>query len=331
MGDAARDSPRRLLFFLEMSGKSEANMRRLFDNAKRHAPSLLFFDEIDCITAKRDGAGKEMERRIVAQFLSCMDELGDVIGTSSNVIVMGATNRPEALDPSLRRAGRFDREINLGVPDEAGIHIVFNAFLIQLQFKWQQLIIFPPARLHILKVVCARLRTEGSFDLQASACSRCLRCRVGFGINTAAFRDGCPCSLQTIAHLTPGFVGADLEAISKEASTIAVKRIINRNDLAGSQVSTQPCSCPVHSFTRVCSFRSFPVYAAPGALPRRLCLMITRCKELTPPHPAMPMPSQLLMIPAWLLAIPRNWRTHRARLQTTRRCRTTCRRSSSSP
>ena len=118
-----------------MSGKSEANMRRLFDNAKRHAPSLLFFDEIDCITAKRDGAGKEMERRIVAQFLSCMDELGDVIGTSSNVIVMGATNRPEALDPSLRRAGRFDREINLGVPDEAGIHIVFNAFSIQLQIQ----------------------------------------------------------------------------------------------------------------------------------------------------------------------------------------------------
>lgn len=103
----------------EMSGKSEANMRRLFDNAKSHAPSLLFFDEIDCITAKRDGAGKEMERRIVAQFLSCMDDLSDC-ASGSNVIVMGATNRPEALDASLRRAGRFDREINLGVPDEAG-------------------------------------------------------------------------------------------------------------------------------------------------------------------------------------------------------------------
>ncbi len=100
-------------------------MRRLFDNAKRNAPALLFFDEIDCITAKRDGAGKEMERRIVAQFLSCMDELGDMVGTSGgNVIVMGATNRPEALDASLRRAGRFDREINLGVPDEAGSLLV---------------------------------------------------------------------------------------------------------------------------------------------------------------------------------------------------------------
>jgi ribosome biogenesis ATPase len=103
----------------EMSGKSEKNIVRLFDNAKRLAPSLLFFDEIDCITAKRDGAGKEMERRIVAQFLSCMDELGD-LSSNGNVIVMGATNRPEALDASLRRAGRFDREINLGVPDEAG-------------------------------------------------------------------------------------------------------------------------------------------------------------------------------------------------------------------
>ena len=99
-----------------------------------------------CAAAKRDGAGKEMERRIVAQFLSCMDELGDNVVSSSssssssstgasngNVIVMGATNRPEALDPSLRRAGRFDREINLGVPDEA-------------------------ARLHILKVCHTALR-----------------------------------------------------------------------------------------------------------------------------------------------------------------------------
>jgi SpoVK/Ycf46/Vps4 family AAA+-type ATPase len=191
--------------------------------------------------------------------------------------------------------------------------------------------ICPPARLHILKVVCARLRTEGSFDLQASARSRCLRYIVGFGISTAAFHDDCPCSLQTIAHLTPGFVGADLEAISKEASTIAVKRIISRNDLAGSQVSTQPCACPAHVFTRVCFFRSFPVYAAHGALPRRLCLMTPRCKELTRPQPAMRMTWQLLTMPVWLLAIARKWRTHRARLQTTRRCRITCRRSSSSP
>ncbi len=117
-------------------------MRRLFDNAKRHAPSLLFFDEIDCITSKRDGAGKEMERRIVAQFLSCMDELGDVVGSSSNVIVMGATNRPEALDPSLRRAGRFDREINLGVPDEAGVLTIPGQ-------NCKHLILFPSTPAHI--------------------------------------------------------------------------------------------------------------------------------------------------------------------------------------
>ena len=112
-----------VMLFLEMSGKSEKNIVRLFENAKKLAPSLLFFDEIDCITAKRDGAGKEMERRIVAQFLSCMDDLGD-LSANGNVIVMGATNRPEALDPSLRRAGRFDREINLGVPDEPGATLV---------------------------------------------------------------------------------------------------------------------------------------------------------------------------------------------------------------
>ena len=219
-----------------MSGKSEANMRRLFDNAKSHAPSLLFFDEIDCITSKRDGAGKEMERRIVAQFLSCMDDLSDC-ASGSNVIVMGATNRPEALDASLRRAGRFDREINLGVPDEAG------ATLLTPGVRRVCLTLPCPARLHILKVVCARLRTEGAFDLQASL-SRCpphsrqkhRHPSVSFSNCVSVSFSNCVCE-QEIAHLTPGFVGADLEAISKEASTIAVKRIINRSDLAGSQAS----------------------------------------------------------------------------------------------
>merc|ERR1719310_199499 len=78
------------------------------------APSLLFLDEVDAITPKRDTAGREMERRIVAQMLTCMDDL-----QGKSVIVLGATNRPDALDPALRRAGRFDREISMGIPDEA--------------------------------------------------------------------------------------------------------------------------------------------------------------------------------------------------------------------
>ncbi len=237
---------------LEMSGKSEKNIVRLFDNAKRLSPSLLFFDEIDCITSKRDGAGKEIERRIVAQFLSCMDDLGNTSG-NGNVIVVGATNRPEALDPSLRRAGRFDREINLGVPDEAGVLFsqVFNTM--------NPLFLFS-ARLHILKVVCSQLRTEGSFDLQVQAL------HYTHSPPPAAFPHPPPAA-QAIAHLTPGFVGADLEAISKEASTIAVKRIINRNSLSGSQVGVSlkyGCCRRLFSFARIsagdyaeqCSFPS---------------------------------------------------------------------------
>ncbi|CAE7934546.1 NVL, partial [Symbiodinium necroappetens] len=97
-----------------MSGESEAKIRQLFQAAMAAAPSLIFLDEVDAITPKRDSAGREMERRIVAQLLTCLDEL-----QKANVIVLGATNRPDALDPALRRAGRFDREIAMGIPDEA--------------------------------------------------------------------------------------------------------------------------------------------------------------------------------------------------------------------
>ena len=97
-----------------MSGESEAKIRQLFQAAMAAAPSLIFLDEVDAITPKRDSAGREMERRIVAQLLTCLDEL-----QKANVVVLGATNRPDALDPALRRAGRFDREIAMGIPDEA--------------------------------------------------------------------------------------------------------------------------------------------------------------------------------------------------------------------
>jgi ribosome biogenesis ATPase len=77
---------------------------------------VLFLDEIDAITPKRETASKEMERRIVAQLLSCLDELNR--NKDVQVLVIGATNRPDSLDPALRRAGRFDREIKMGIPDE---------------------------------------------------------------------------------------------------------------------------------------------------------------------------------------------------------------------
>ncbi|GCC41007.1 hypothetical protein chiPu_0024666 [Chiloscyllium punctatum] len=81
------------------------------------APCIVFIDEIDAISPKREVASKDMERRIVAQLLTCMDDLNNLASTTQ-VLVIGATNRPDSLDPALRRAGRFDREICLGIPSE---------------------------------------------------------------------------------------------------------------------------------------------------------------------------------------------------------------------
>ncbi|KAH7847120.1 hypothetical protein Vadar_022129 [Vaccinium darrowii] len=136
-----------------VSGGSEENIRDLFAKAYRTAPSIVFIDEIDAIASKRENLQREMERRIVTQLMTCMDESYRSVqqvdagpnAESSNirpgyVLVIGATNRPDAVDPALRRPGRFDREIILGVPDEN-------------------------ARVEILSVLTRDLRVDGAFDL----------------------------------------------------------------------------------------------------------------------------------------------------------------------
>ncbi|KAI8066790.1 P-loop containing nucleoside triphosphate hydrolase protein [Gongronella butleri] len=153
-----------------MSGESEKKIRDVFEDAKSSAPCLLFIDEIDAITPKRETAQREMERRIVAQLLTCMDDLAWDKTDNKPVMIIGATNRPDSLDPALRRAGRFDREISMGVPDEK-------------------------AREKILNVLSGNLRLEGQFDFAA------------------------------LAKATPGYVGADLQALITTAGVIAVKRI----------------------------------------------------------------------------------------------------------
>lgn len=150
-----------------MSGESEEKVRNLFTEASRCAPSIIFIDEIDAITSKRESNARGMELRIVAQLLTCMDGVGE---GSDGVLVIGATNRPDALDPALRRAGRFDREICLGIPDAQ-------------------------ARERVLGVLVAKMRISGDVDF------------------------------KSIAKRTPGFVGADLAALTKEAAVIAVNRI----------------------------------------------------------------------------------------------------------
>ncbi|XP_030413287.1 nuclear valosin-containing protein-like isoform X2 [Gopherus evgoodei] len=138
--------------------------------AGSNAPCILFIDEIDAITPKREVASKDMERRIVAQLLTCMDDLNNLAATAQ-VLVIGATNRPDSLDPALRRAGRFDREICLGIPDEA-------------------------ARERILQTLCRKLRLPESFDF------------------------------HYLAHMTPGYVGADLMALCREAAMCTVNRVL---------------------------------------------------------------------------------------------------------
>jgi len=100
----------------KMSGDSEANLRRAFEEAEKNAPSIIFIDEIDSIAPKRDKTNGELERRIVSMLLTLMDGMKG----RGQVVVIGATNRVNTIDPALRRFGRFDREIEMGVPDETG-------------------------------------------------------------------------------------------------------------------------------------------------------------------------------------------------------------------
>lgn len=100
----------------KLAGESESNLRKAFEEAEKNAPAIIFIDEIDSIAPKREKTQGEVERRIVSQLLTLMDGMKG----RSHVVVMGATNRPNSIDAALRRFGRFDREIDIGVPDETG-------------------------------------------------------------------------------------------------------------------------------------------------------------------------------------------------------------------
>ena len=156
-------------------GESEGYLRKLFDEATKQAPSIIFIDEIDSIAPKREDLGGEhqVERRVVAQLLSLMDGLK----ARGQVIVIAATNLPNALDPALRRPGRFDREIVIPIPDRHG-------------------------RLEILEIHSRGMPLAKDVDL------------------------------PRLADITHGFVGADLEALCREAAMICVRRILPEIDFA---------------------------------------------------------------------------------------------------
>ncbi len=161
-------------------GESEKKLREIFAAATKAAPSILFIDEIDSIAPSRDKVHGEAEKRLVAQLLTLMDGLEP----RTNLVVIAATNRPEAIDEALRRPGRFDREIIVGVPDESG-------------------------RREILAI-----HTRG-MPLDAKV------------------------SLRELARTTYGFVGADLNALSREAAIEAVRRIMPKLDLSSGTIPAE--------------------------------------------------------------------------------------------
>src|SRR4051794_6411656 len=124
----------------KMAGESESNLRKAFEEAEKNSPAIIFIDEIDAIAPKREKTNGEVERRIVSQLLTLMDGLK----SRAQVIVMAATNRPNSIDPALRRFGRFDREIDIGIPDAIG-------------------------RLEILRIHTKNMKLDDSVDLEAIA------------------------------------------------------------------------------------------------------------------------------------------------------------------
>ena len=155
-------------------GKSEKNLRDVFSEAVKCAPSIIFIDEIDSIAPRRDGSSGDVEKRIVAQLLTSMDSLPE----DGNVVVMGTTNRPDAIEEALRRPGRFDREIELPAPDERG-------------------------RGEILAIHTRGMPLDENVDL------------------------------DSIINMTVGYVGADLQALCREAALSAIKRHIEGKDELG--------------------------------------------------------------------------------------------------
>jgi transitional endoplasmic reticulum ATPase len=155
-------------------GESEERLRNVFEQAEKNAPSIIFIDEIDSIAPKREEVTGETERRIVAQLLSVMDGMA----SRGKVVVIAATNRINAIDPALRRPGRFDREIEIGVPNRDG-------------------------RLEVLQI-----HTRGM--------------PIDKDVN-----------LEKLADISHGFVGADLQALAKEAAMRALRRVLPDINLSG--------------------------------------------------------------------------------------------------
>ena len=219
-----------------MSGESEKALREHFEEAKKMAPCLIFIDEIDAITPKRESAQREMEKRIVAQLLTCMDDLALEKTGGKAVIVMAATNRPDALDPALRRGGRFDKEINMSVPNEA-------------------------VREQILRTLTRNMSLSGDFDFKQFA--KLTPGFVGADLNDLVSTAGAAAIKRFLTTLKSQTSSSDSMELDTDPNTpisakvIELRRLIKRakeppsssHDLASSDSQPQPADQTTVSLT----------------------------------------------------------------------------------
>ncbi len=201
-------------------GESEQNLRRVFQEAQENAPAIIFIDEIDAIAPRREEARGEVERRLVAQLLTLMDGLK----SRGDVIVIAATNRPEDIDPALRRPGRFDREIEIGIPDREGRKEI-------LQIHSRKMPIDPYFSLGAVRKVAERLAKEDR-DFEKLAKVKSLEEAKELAKKLSEekrrkFEDALKEEMfYDLADKTHGYTGADLAAVCKEAGMIALRRAI---------------------------------------------------------------------------------------------------------
>ncbi|MEM3505813.1 MAG: CDC48 family AAA ATPase, partial [Archaeoglobaceae archaeon] len=211
-------------------GESEQRLREIFEEAKQNAPSIIFIDEIDSIAPKREEVTGEVERRVVAQLLALMDGLE----SRGQVIVIAATNRPDAIDPALRRPGRFDREIEIGVPDKEGRKEI-------LQIHTRSMPIEPEySRKDVLEVLEAlKTRFEKKFieDMKekVNKAKDEKEIREVLSRDENLFREVkaklIDAMLEDLANRTNGFVGADLAALAKEAAMHALRDRMEKGEI----------------------------------------------------------------------------------------------------
>ncbi len=211
-------------------GEAEERLRQIFKEAQENSPSIIFIDEIDAIAPKREETVGEVERRVVAQLLALMDGLQ----SRGQVVVIAATNRPNAIDPALRRPGRFDREIEIGVPDRNGRKEI-------LQIHTRNMPIEPDYSKSVVAEELGKLKVDAK--LRAKVLSKIERVKKSEEVKDIIDHE-LPTNLRDefhrrlvdrmldyLADRTYGFVGADLAALCKEAAMKALRRILPKIDL----------------------------------------------------------------------------------------------------